>query len=263
MRVAVWNMSHWSRSPDQRRRTWEILREESAADVALVQEAVPPDDLMARSVYRAIGGSRPWGSAVVGLTVNVTEVVEAKGRYNSAARRLEGFHPGSVAVATVPVGRRSITLVSMYWPIDDGYADTTVQRQLSDLVPLFDDQSHEGRILLGGDLNITTQWIGDQRRYRAWDQAVFTRMAALGLRDCLDIHRLEGPLPGCDCDDGGACRHIHTQRHAKSQRPWQNDYLWASSDLITPGTLVDAKVYDSPSMRELGDHLPLIAEFAI
>ena len=153
-----------------------------------------------------------------------------------------------------------LTFVSMYGVIEHGYADTTVNRQLSDLVPLFDDPRYEHGIVLGGDLNITTQWNGKDLRYRAWEQATLVRMSGFGLVDCLDLKRPAGPLDGCDCDDGVACRHIRTQHHPRSSRPWQNDYVCASRALTTADTVTRAEVVDGPALRELSDHLPLIVE---
>lgn len=261
MRVAVWNMSHWSRTPAQREAAWSILVDELRPDVALLQETVAPPDGSWSCVYRPIGGARPWGSAVVGFTVDVEEVTHAKGRANSEPQPLLRTWPGSVAIATAPVRGRSVTLVSMYGLIDQGYADTTVHRHLSDLAPMFDDPAHEGRIILGGDLNITTQWTGRHLRYRDWETATFARMAALGLVDCLDLHREPGQLSGCECPDGHACRHIQTQRHRRSSRPWQNDYLWASRPVVSEAVLESAGVHDSAAVQALGDHLPLLAHF--
>jgi hypothetical protein len=207
MRVVVWNMGRHLDS-------WARLAT-LGPDVALVQEAVPPAGRR-QMVYRPIGASRPWGSAVVGFGTEITEVTHARGRYNTADQHLHQTKPGSIAIATIGSDAQRLTLVSMYGMIDDGYADTTVHRQLSDLVPLLDDPSHEGHMLIGGDLNITTQWVGHQARYREWTLATFDRIRAFGLVDCLDRHRAAGPLPGCGCLDGEACRHIRTQQHSRS-----------------------------------------------
>lgn len=61
-------MNHGRRSPEQRRKGWEYLRETLRADLALVQEASPPPG--PPSVYRPIDCDNPslnWGSAVVAL----------------------------------------------------------------------------------------------------------------------------------------------------------------------------------------------------
>jgi len=260
MRVAVWNLG-WNRTESQLQTMWAILRDEIRADVALVQEAAPPGDTTA--VWRAIGGHRRWGSAVVGLTVDVEEVVTAQGRANSAPQVLSRTYPGSVAVARVHTAGAPLTLISFYGLIDDGYADATVNRQLSDLAPLFDDPSHEKRIIMGGDLNITTQWTGSQARYGFWEAITLNRIAAFGFADCLDLFRPTGPLEGCGCSDGVSCRHIRTQRHSRSSRPWQNDYMFASRALTSKAILTQAYVHDSTVIQDLGDHLPLVADLLI
>jgi hypothetical protein len=250
MRVVVWNMG-------RQRDSWAELAT-LGPDVALVQEAVPPVG-RGQVVYRPIGGSRPWGSAVVGFGTEVTEVTHARGRYNTADQHLHQTWPGSIAIATIGSDAQRLTLVSMYGMIDDGYADTTVHRQLSDLVPLLDDPSHEGHTLIGGDLNITTQWVGHQARYRYWELATFDRIRAFGLVDCLDRYRAAGPLPGCGCLDGEACRHIRTQQHPRSARPWQNDYVFASRQAADE-RVIGARVVDEVRFSALSGHFPLAVE---
>jgi len=257
VRVAIWNLG-WNRKSDQLQTMWSILREEIGADVALLQETAPPESFP--RVWEPIKGRR-WGSAVVGFTVELKEVVESKGRAGSAPQPLRNTWPGSVAIAQTVTATGPVTFVSCYGVIENGYADTTVNRQLSDLAPLFDDPVLSPRLIFGGDLNITTQWTGRESRYRLWQAATFGRIKAFGLNDCLDLHRPPGPLEGCACLDGDDCRHIQTQRHKFSHRPWQNDYLFASQLASKTGTLTRAYVHDSDVIRDLGDHLPLVADF--
>lgn len=256
MRLVTWNMSHWQKTESQRTAAWAALRA-LEPDVALLQEAVPPAGVE-NVVYRAIGDGRAWGSAVVGFTTPLEEMTHANGRYNKQPVSLQCTIPGSVAIARASFDRREITFVSMYGVIDDGYADTTVHRQLSDLVPLLDQPKTE--IVLGGDLNITTQWIGKEARYRDWELATFARIRAFGLVDVMDLKRPDGPLQGCGCADGEQCRHVHTQRHSQSHRPWQNDYVFASRRLAMPERLVRAEVVDDPALHELSGHMPLLVE---
>lgn len=258
MRVVVWNVSHWQRTEDQRRAAWAAVAD--LGDVGLLQEVVPPPDAE-NVVYTAIGGSRPWGSAVAGFTANVAPITHSRGRSSKAPVALANTFPGSVAVAAVGEGANTLVLVSMYGVIDNGYADTTVNRQLTDLVPLFDNPQYEGRILLGGDLNITTQWMGKDQRYRAWEVATFRRINAFGLRDCVDQFRPDGPLDGCGCADGDDCRHVRTQYHARSQRPWQNDYVFVSTRLLARVT--STVVVDRNDLRGLSDHLPIVVDLEV
>lgn len=260
MRVVVWNMGHWTKSADQATAAWERL-DALQPDIALLQEAAPPEG-RADVVYRPIGGSRTWGSAVVGYGVPLTEVTHAQGRYAEQPVPLAGTVPGSVAVAAATMGGREYTFVSMYGVIDGGYADTTVNRHLSDLVPLLDSPQHEGGIALGGDLNITTQWSGKDARYREWEMATFARIRAFGLMDLCDISRPAGRLEGCDCPDGDDCRHTRTQYHPRSEKPWQNDYAFASVELVDTGVFQSAAVLDQAPWASPGKHLPLVLEFS-
>ena len=88
------------------------------AQVALVQEAVPPADLpRERAVYGEIAGHRNWGSAVVALdpTIAIEPIRSVRMPWSRRRYLLANAHPGSVAVAqlTVP-GIQPITLVSVY-----------------------------------------------------------------------------------------------------------------------------------------------------
>jgi hypothetical protein len=71
MRIVSWNMNHWARSAAQLAEAWRYLRSELRADVALVQEAVPPPDL--EQCFRPIdarSSGSAWGSAVVALSTD-------------------------------------------------------------------------------------------------------------------------------------------------------------------------------------------------
>lgn len=154
--VATWNMDHWKRTPSQRKAAWEHLRR-SGVDVALLQEAVPPADVPRHDVvWREIGRARRFGSAVVSLRGwPIGEITTAKSSYSYLSFPLLGTFPGSVAIARVhPPGTKPVTFVSVYSVIDV-YATTTLLRQIADLTPLF-DSAHGERVVLGGDLNIST-----------------------------------------------------------------------------------------------------------
>ncbi|MTI95753.1 MAG: hypothetical protein FH749_09775 [Firmicutes bacterium] len=101
--VLTWNMDHWKRKHEQRREAWEYLTEVIRSDIALLQECVPPDNLPGYHViYREIGGSRKWGSAI--LTRFPAEEVE-----------FDNSHPGAVVAAEVTLpGRKNLTVISLY-----------------------------------------------------------------------------------------------------------------------------------------------------
>jgi hypothetical protein len=142
IRILSWNMSHWLRSPAQRAEGWDYLRSLNP-DFALLQETVPPEDLPpTHSVYRpgGIGPGRSWGSAVVSFSGPITEISAVHSPHGAEPAQLHRTYPGSLAVATCEPG---LTLISVYGLIENGYAITTLQKQLSDLTPSL-TQSSDG-----------------------------------------------------------------------------------------------------------------------
>jgi exonuclease III len=144
----------------------------------------------------------------------------------------------------------------MYGMFDAGYADTTMHRILSDLTPLLDGPLWR-RIVMGGDLNVSTQTHGGQRKR---DDTVFKRLESLGLVDLLAENKPERvALTDCWCDEKGRCQHVQTHRHSKSELPWHNDYLFASKDLADRlESCAPVPVWD----WTLSDHRPVVAAFS-
>jgi hypothetical protein len=105
--------------------------------VALLQETSPPVSV-GNPVYREIGGRRPWGSVVAGITTKVQAITTVVPRASRRPVELVHTVPGAMAVAEVPTKAGPLAVVSIYGLIENGYAVTTVNRQLSDLTPLLD-----------------------------------------------------------------------------------------------------------------------------
>ena len=166
---------------------------------------------------------------------------------------LHRTHPGSVAIATCEDG---LTLVSIYGLIENGYAITSVHRQLSDLTPLFDSKLG-ARVVLAGDLNVTTQFDEPTRsRHRNFLQ----RLEIFGLIDALSLMRPDRPpLAGCPCNDT-PCRHVRTQRHPQSEVPWQNDYCFVSRSMGDAVSACYAHDGGDPAPWTLSDHCPIVLE---
>src|SRR5664279_1840906 len=212
LRLAVWNLNHW-RQPmlpsDTRRAAWEYLSHGIGAGVALVQEAVPPLELGPdRAVYGEIAGHRNWGSAVVALDPGVSIEPLRAVRIPWTRRRflLANTHPGSVAIARLLVpGIQPITLVSVYGVLD-GSPVSTMHRVIADLVPLF-DSPHGARVILGGDLNVSSSTKDPRQIARA--EAVFAAIRSLGLIEAkaLVVEPPASPLD-CPCGNGGTCTHL-------------------------------------------------------
>src|SRR5664280_3602694 len=213
-RLVTWNLNHW-RQPllptDTRRAAWDYLSSGIGAGVALVQEAVPPLELEpGRTVYGEIAGHRNWGSAVVALDPAVLIEPHRAVRIPWTRRRflLTNTHPGSVAIARLVVpGIQPITLVSVYGVLD-GSPVSTMHRVIADLVPLF-DSPHGARVILGGDLNVSSSTKDPRQVARA--EAVFAAIRSLGLVEA-KAHAPQPPASpaDCPCGNGGACDHLGT-----------------------------------------------------
>ena len=259
LRLATWNLNHWRQSllpSDTRRAAWDHLTHTIGAQVALVQEAVPPLELdRERAVYGEIAGHRNWGSAVVALdpAVSIEPLRSVRVPYSRRRFLLANTYPGSVAIAQLVVpGIQPITLVSVYG-ILDGSAVSTLLRVIADLVPLF-DSPYGSRVILGGDLNVSTATKDPKHLARA--EAVFAAIRALGL---VEAKRLvaEPPAspPDCPCGNGGTCDHVATWGSAEL------DHLFVSPSLADQVTAVF--VDRAAVAGGLSDHVPLVLDLAL
>ena len=259
LRMVSWNLNHWRQAllpTDTRRAAWEYIRGSIGAQVALVQEAVPPPEYSGvAAVYGELAGHRNWGSAVVALdgAVSVEPLRSVRMPFSRRRYLLTNTNPGSVAVAQLLVpGIEPITLISVYG-VMDGSAVSTMLRITADLLPLF-DSPHGARVILGGDLNVSratkdTKWIG-----RA--EAVFGAIRSLGLVEAKGLVP-EPPAPSADCPCGsaGACDHIATWGSAEL------DHLFVSPALA--GQVKALSIDVAAVEAGLSDHVPLIIDLAL
>ena len=268
-RVATWNTNHWQRSLEERERTWAHVGR-LGVDAALLQEWVPPRNLRREQViWRELGGSRRWGSAIVTFGPMIDEVTHAKSRYAQHAYSLMNAHPGAVAIARAhPEGAAPITLISVYGVMDP-YVQTTLFRVVADLIPLFD--SADGRrVVLGGDLNLTTAMsVPDDSAKRNLERyrAILKAVESLGLVNLFRAARsCPRPTPGCPCD-GSDCYHVQTHRNRnligtpQEHLPGHLDYLFATSDLACACTKI--WLDDADPQWQLSDHRAVLAEFEL
>jgi exonuclease III len=272
MRIATWNMDHWRRRADLRARAWDYLRNQVRPDVALLQEAKPTGQFPGL-VHRSAGiyddrGNEPkdlgWGSAVVSFGPTLRPIESAVSPFWHDPNPILRTFPGSVAVAEIQ-GAEPLVVVSAYGMSDRGYWESTVHRMLSDLTPLIDERRGR-RMVIAGDLNISSQWSSKHRsfargRHKEWlarDRNLFERFEALGFHNV--VVRNDGPLPGCECHAGTSCRHVQTQRHERSSFPWQNDYVFVTSDILERKPILE--VFDRDEAWELSGHCPVAIEFS-
>jgi len=233
--VVTWNMDYWKRSREQRLAAWAYLTEEIRPDIALLQECVPPVDMSEEYniIYHEIGGSRNWGSAVLAKGYPIKEI------------DFDNSHPGSVVAAEVVLPTLTLTAISVYGIFcRHNYTTTTMHRILSDLTPLLHGQRSSRTFIMGGDYNVTPQW---DERYNHRDPAhklVFDRIEDLKLVDC--TKQFFGGI-------------VQTNHHARSDFPWQNDFLHASKKLAAKQ--VSCEVLDDERVREFSDHDPVVGNF--
>jgi exonuclease III len=269
MRIVSWNLNHCMRSAEERRQAWAYLRDELRADVALVQEAQPPSDVM--SVYQPIEQRRyNWGSAVVafrpGLTLRPRVRVTLSDCYfkGPAADELPDSHPGACAVSDVLDESEQLmfTAVSVYgqWEVMAGdgpmYACARTHRILSDLTDVLKD-SRRRPVVLAGDFNLTTQGTRSSANHAA---VAFARLSAWNMVDCIARTRSSrARLADCDCGDGAECSHVQTFRAGNAPSgTTQLDYAFVS-EAWASALRACTVVHDDAAWR-LSDHCPIVLD---
>lgn len=270
-----------ARSKAKRAAAWSYLRDVLRADIALLQETTPPDDVR-NVVYRAIDPNHPryrWGSAVVSFREDLT--LRARPRIPLAdcnmqpptGDQIPDSHPGATAIADVvnAEGRSLFTAVSLYgqWEMMPNgwsmYSCARVHRMLSDLTGLF-ARCHRSPLLIAGDLNLTTQVATYNQRDvdTAGGLAAFARIKAWGMTDCIEATRDSRPrLENCSCPSPETCSHVHTFRLQKKadSRPTQLDYAFASPTLTS--RIRACEVRQEEAAWEFSDHCPIVVELDV
>lgn len=263
MRIVSWNMNRRGVSAKAHQDAWQFLRDDLQADVALVQEAIPPPEFQAQ-VYSSTGlPGYNWGSAVVALRADLSlrgprraplvESIPAAVDEDT----LPESHPGGSAVAEISLqGRQLVTGVSLYgqWEAMPGgkkyLAGPRVHRTLSDLTGVF-MRSRQCPVVLAGDFNVTTQ---GERSPWSEASAVFARLAAWRMSDAL-THKSQGRprLTGCECPDGDACAHVQTFRTGS-----QLDYCFVSEALLP--SIATCSAVATEVAWKLSDHCPIVLD---
>lgn len=272
-RVLSWNMNQTATS-------WSYLAELARRyeiDVALLQEARRPAEPLSFpsepafesnhrwSIPVPVGLNRRYCSAVVCFKQHVSFTpVPATLLSETAYGGFAASHPGQFAVASITLpNQQTLTCISLYgiWDTmaDSGeiYAYGSLHRALSDLTPLL--QARGANVVLAGDLNVWHGYGG-----APWEErfaVVFDRLRSQGLR-------LAGPfrphdasaLADCPCREPESCRHVATFRYQRNpaNRPYQNDFVFASEHLDAAVTVVD-----EDEVWHHSDHVPVITEINI
>lgn len=273
--VVVWNMGLGS--PPRKNASWNWRRliglmGEHSAGLALLNEAsvTVPNDVDALIEPTGTKGrdlrrdgrpvSRRWATAIVSSRGRPESfAARARGRYGRRPNiPFEPSRPGSWVAGLVDGGSLGrITSVALYGLLEE-LSDASVHRSLSDVSPIFTDPNYNRLVLVGGDLNTSTQWKKGEDRAR--DEGVLRRFETYGLVDCLRQAHVEERLANCPCVFGDECRHTWTRRDPR--RPavgYQMDYLFASKALAK--RLKTCVALPPPEWAQYSDHSPIIATF--
>src|SRR5262249_45763515 len=149
----------------------------------------------------------------------------------------------AVADVSVANGQCSFAAVSLYgqWEEVPGggaiYSCARLHRMISDLTGVF-AASRRNAVVVAGDLNITTQiaYEGQTQADTDGGAAVFARLRAWGLSDCLDRTFTGRPsMADCSCPERDSCSHVRTFRlhNRADSRPTQLDYAFASRTMVS------------------------------
>jgi len=265
MRVAVWNMGHWSHR-EAHEEAWRWLLGELAPDIALLQECVPPPWVQAeREVLfqRAYPhGRQPWGTALVaeGLRTRPAELPEVQQWFDTlgedpsrkcVAARLAGW---CVAAHVDLPGLPGALVISLHNPAYHIDPHLLVGRDLAgiklklskdvwllDVLFSFLKTRLPSPLLIGGDFNYSR--LLDEPKPRG-NAEFFDRIAAEGF---VSLHRL--------FHEGDQQTFFHPRR-----RRHQLDYLYASSSVA--GLAKSCHMVSFATIERFSDHVPIVAEFA-
>jgi endonuclease/exonuclease/phosphatase family metal-dependent hydrolase len=275
MRIVSWNLNRasWSQrrrcltAEEQQRRAWTELAA-LGADVALIQEAVPPPGNLERPPvatlpagavaedWRSRPGPRRWWCSAI---ASWGPVLERLPEPPDLSEPLTESHKGAYRIGRVPWGDGHLVLVSAYalWDyswLEAGqkpiYSETTMHRILSDITPIIDVEHSNLSVLVAGDFNASTQF---PPPYRAQYRLVLSRLECLGLQN-ISVSAAGEELVDCPCADV-PCRHVRT---LEGKKPYQDDYVYASRDVAAATRLV--AVERTPGMEAVSDHLPVVVE---
>lgn len=262
-------MSHAvKRSADKRAAAWQYLRA-IGVDVALVQEAGLPVTDVADSIINDEVDGRDWTTAVVSYGPLLTHLDqpltpswgrEVKFNIPDAAR------PGTLALAMVDVpGEKPILAISLYGMLR--YADQSVIRAASDLLPIFDTPLKH-RVIVAGDLNLHTHSNDPAERARAGP--ILGLLESFGLANLVTAAQSRGSLrqgpqahlQPCPCKLPD-CSHIRTHRHGRhvAGAMANNDYMFATKELVDRLESLTVMNGDDDPAWEHSDHAPLVASF--
>jgi exonuclease III len=239
MKVISWNINGNVRA-------WDYLRQVVAPSIALLQEVpnlqLPSGEALAFNATvdsREIPGRQGTAVYTRGLPVNTSPIMASGERF---------------AAADVVVAHGVVVLVASIHP-DTKRSNLSAVRQVESVLSAIESRLGTPTRIIGGDLNTARNasqyWPGPKWRHDDFWRNIDS--GEIGLHDCFrKFHSAE----------------VQTyffrgkpQTTGWRARKFQLDHLFVSADLYTRVSFCD--VLDTPEVRALSDHLPLVAEIDI
>ncbi len=236
LKLATWNMAYWSHRKHWDE-SWDYFLNEINPDVLLFQEAMPNYSILKKdnTLWDGIDDRRKWGSGIY------------SDNFKIKASTFNNNFKGAVTCGEIEISSElKLIVISLYGLFETvkgiSYAMTNLHRIFSDLTELLEFADTRHRIIIGGDLNASTQIDGKYKTHKVF----FDRLREFGLHNCFEDFYND---------------HVQTHRHNRSKKPWQNDYFFISNKLKP--TLKNCVVLDTEEIRKYSDHNPVVIELEI
>jgi len=239
IKIATWNMHNRVENL-----SWDYLRNNLSADIALLQEANTNGQHFEEDkfIWQKIE-SRQFGSGIFSTNFPLTKL------------EFKNAHPGSLIGAKVNLpNNKPAYLFSIYAFLDKypysksqpAYSSTTLHRMLSDLhFILYQAHTKKIPVILGGDFNLDVSFDekhNSKKFGKNEHKLLLERFEDFGLIEC--VKKL-CPKP------------VRTYRHTTpTPDPLQLDYIFVSNNL--ENKLVSCEIFENEQVNHLSDHNPVI-----
>jgi len=226
MKVITWNLGYWQHQ-SRHDEAWAYLRDEIKPDLALLQEASPPqrreqEHLLFKPIHQS------WGTALYTRGMPLKEL-QVKG------------YPTRVVAALMEVSSgRKIAAVSVHAPIIRNRVFPYLDKIFDEIERLVGSHS----FVVGGDLNTARL---AEKVWRGHGHGPFLeRLAESVFFDCTwKFHNAEQ----------------QTFFRKGVKYPWQDDHLFVSHDIADQVKSCD--VLKNEVTLRVSDHIPVVTEIAI
>jgi endonuclease/exonuclease/phosphatase family metal-dependent hydrolase len=244
MRIVTWNMGYWDHKK-QHDSAWELLLTEISPDIALVQEARVPDgtgyEVLATEALRRNDPSKGlnWGSAILSrIGKPVAQVVLSA--EDIVAR-------GAVQIAGCSIaGLGEITIANIHSRLDgEGMVIPNLRRTFEVVLPEL-----RNRFIVGGDLNtarsLAVAYKGKGGHPEFWSE--------------VDAGKLKEALPGDNGERQSYWGHGEDNR-GPTGNTLQDDHVFFDAETFQ--LVSESCVWDTPQVRELSDHGPVVVDLVL